>query len=182
MARRTRDTIAILRTIERNQRRSSLFWWLLDHHDDMVQAAQAGRINWTAFCIEAAHRGLTDTKGAVPTPENGRKTWSRVRRAVAEARQRQAAKPPPRPGSVYPSRMPKNVRPVSMGSPQGGALDSVTGPRASVPSRTSDGEGGVPPSASSGTPAESGEMTEHAKRQFEQVDKAFARHDKRFRF
>ena len=117
MARRNRDTTAILRTIERSEQRSPLFWWMVEHHDQMVQAARRRRINWAGFCAEAANRGLTDTRGDPPTESNARKTWLRARREVERARAAEAAKPPPRPGSIYPSRIPKDWRPQVVPAP-----------------------------------------------------------------
>ncbi|MBV8458931.1 MAG: hypothetical protein JO122_20240 [Acetobacteraceae bacterium] len=111
MARRSRDTRAILRTIERSEQRSSLFWWMVDHHDEMVAATKRRRINWASFCAEAAKRNLRDTQGNPPSESAGRKTWQRARKWVAAMRAAEAANPPPRPGSVYPSRMPKVWKP-----------------------------------------------------------------------
>src|SRR5271166_5861811 len=119
MSRRKRDTKAILRTIERSEQRSSLFWWMVEHHDELIQASAHQRINWSAFCTEAAARGLTDTRGCPPSAVNARQTWRQARKAVAEARAAEAAEPPPRPGSVYPSRIPKDWRPQVVQSGHG---------------------------------------------------------------
>ena len=81
MTRRKRDTRAILRTIEQSEERSPLFWWMVEHHDDMVQASTGTRIRWAAFCAEAARKGLTDTRGR-PRP-NG----TRVRLGCRRVRQ-----------------------------------------------------------------------------------------------
>ncbi len=114
MAKRTRDAKAILRTIERSKRRSSLFWWMVEHHDDVLAAAKRERIDWVAFCAEAAERGLTDTRGRQPTERNARETWRQARRVVAAARAAEVKQAAPRPGSIYPSRMPKDWRPGAL--------------------------------------------------------------------
>jgi hypothetical protein len=93
MSRQKRDTEAILRTIERSEQRSSLFWWMVERHDEILQASERQRISWPAFCAEAAKRGLTDTRGRPPSEGNARETWRQARIAVANARKADAAKP-----------------------------------------------------------------------------------------
>ncbi len=102
---------SIFRSVERDERRSPLFWWMVDHHDQMLKAADGRPINWAAFCLEAAAIGLTDTRGQPPKERNARETWSQARKAVARAREREAATAPPKPGSIYPSRTPADWRP-----------------------------------------------------------------------
>jgi hypothetical protein len=94
MTRRKRDIRAILRTIEQSEERSPLFWWMVEHHDDMVQASTGTRIRWAAFCAEAARKGLTDTRGRPPTERNARETWLQARKAVAAGRAKLEAAPP----------------------------------------------------------------------------------------
>ena len=79
--------------------------------------------------LEATKRGLTDTRGRPASGENARKTWRQARKAVADARAAEAAKPSPRPGSVYPSRIPKDWRPPIVPPPP------VFQPPAHVPAR-----------------------------------------------
>jgi hypothetical protein len=128
MPRRNRDTKAILRTIERSEQRSPLFWWMVEHHDEMVKAAKRRRINWAAFCAEAAKRGVTDTRGEPPTESNARKTWLRARREVEQARAAEATKPPPHPGSVFPSRIPKDWRPQVVPVPAAAVSGTAVAP------------------------------------------------------
>jgi len=109
MTRRNRDTRAILKTIERSEERSPLFWWMVEHHDEMIQSAQGNRIRWAPFCAKAVERGLVDTRGRPPTERNARETWAQARRAVQEARAKLAARPPK---PVYPSRMAKWTPPA----------------------------------------------------------------------
>jgi hypothetical protein len=107
MTQRRRDTKAILRALARSELRSPLFRWMVEHHDEMVEASQRDGIHWASFCDEAAKRGLTDTRGLAPNPANARKTWAQARKVVQEGRE--AAKPPrPKP----PSRFPKDWSPT----------------------------------------------------------------------
>src|SRR5580704_3288486 len=114
-----RQTKAILKAIARGEDRSSLFWWMVEHHDEILAAAEGRRIQWGTFCAEAARLGLTDTKGKPPTTRNARETWRQARRAVEEARERAMAKPPAgRAGSKYPSRISPDWRPQIVEQPR----------------------------------------------------------------
>lgn len=127
----TRLTRALLRTAERSDRRSPLFWWMVDNHDQMLSAARDRPISWDAFAGEAARLGLTDTKGQPPTPRNARETWIQARRAVAKERERQAAEAAkPRVGAIPPSRIPHDWRPeeVVVGRTQSAALTRAPAP------------------------------------------------------
>ncbi|MDE1905042.1 MAG: hypothetical protein KGH75_01145 [Rhodospirillales bacterium] len=106
MTERRRDTKAILQTIARSELRSPLFHWMVKHHDELMEESARERIDWKNFCAEVARQGITDTQGQPPTIAMARKTWGRVRKAVAE---RRAAAKPPRP--TPPSRFPKDWTP-----------------------------------------------------------------------
>ena len=116
MARQKRDTKAILKTIARSERRSSLFWWMVEHHDHIIENARREAIDWRSVCADFAKRGLADTRGKPATEANARKTWQRVRRHVAESRATETAQPPP---PVYPSRVDKEWRPANAPPPTG---------------------------------------------------------------
>ena len=111
MARRSKDSKAILRTLERSDQRSPLFWWMVEHFDEITARSQRGRISWASFCAEVSRQGLTDRDGQPPADATARKTWERVRAAVQQVRAEEEAKPPPRPGSIYPSRISKDWKP-----------------------------------------------------------------------
>jgi len=113
MSRLNRDTRALLRTVERSERRSRLFWWFVEHHDEFAAASQHGRIDWIGFCAKAATLGLLDTRGEPPTERNARETWRQARKAVASAREREAARAvqAKRVGAIPPSRLPKDWKP-----------------------------------------------------------------------
>jgi hypothetical protein len=77
------ETRRILETIAKPSNRSSLFWWMLEHHDEVVQAASGGRLNWKQICLEVTAIGLTNVSGGRVTEATARKTWFRVRREKA---------------------------------------------------------------------------------------------------
>jgi len=89
-----RLTRTVLQIIARSDARSPLFWWMVDHHDEIIAAAAGERIRWAAFCAEAARLGLTDTRGRPPTERNARETWRQARRVAARAKLREAATVP----------------------------------------------------------------------------------------
>ena len=80
-----------------------------DH--DLIVASAGKRIYWKGLCARAAKLGLSDADGNPPSPRTARETWRKARVAVAEARAAEAAKPAAGPGSVFPSRIPKDWRP-----------------------------------------------------------------------
>ena len=133
MTMRKRDTKAILRSIERGSLRSSLFWWMVENHDEMLRTSQRRRIDWATFCVEAEKRGLADTRGQAPSERNARETWLQARKVVAEARAAEAKKSPSPPGSIYPSRIPRDWRPEIVQPVQVGQSESRPAARAETP-------------------------------------------------
>lgn len=117
MTQRKRDTRAILRTIAQSEQRSTLFRWMVEHHDELVEASSQDRIHWASFCAEASKRGLTDTQGNPPTMATARKTWTRARNAVREARAELGARPPK---PIFPSRLPKWTPPEILAAIEAG--------------------------------------------------------------
>ena len=71
---------AILAQVERPYERSSLFEWLMTHHDEMVAAAGGRRIEWSRLCAEFAKEGLTGADRKPVNAATARKTWQRVRK------------------------------------------------------------------------------------------------------
>ncbi|MDE1905505.1 MAG: hypothetical protein KGH75_03530 [Rhodospirillales bacterium] len=106
MKTRKRDTRAVMKLIEQSGERSPLFWWMVEHHDEMMATANGSRIRWAPVCARLTALGLVDTRGQAPTERNTRETWLQARKAVAAAR---AAAAPPRPKP--PSRFPKDWSP-----------------------------------------------------------------------
>ncbi len=115
------DATLVLEHIARSQDRSPLFWWMLDHHDEIVKAAQGRRIRWRQFCADVTALGLTDTRGGPVTERNARETWRQVRRETARTEklrvEREAAKAAAAEARRhYPSRQPIGWRPEVVAS------------------------------------------------------------------
>jgi hypothetical protein len=102
---------AVLREIAHSAERSPLFWWMVEHHDELAQAAEGRRLRWKQLCERFADLGLTDVNGKVASERTARATWARARRAVAEARERASAKRPAHRRGKYPSRISADWRP-----------------------------------------------------------------------
>jgi hypothetical protein len=102
---------AVLREIAHSAERSPLFWWMVEHHDELAQAAEGRRLRWKQLCERFAGLGLTDVNGKVASERTTRATWARARRAVEEAHERAAAKRPAHRRGKYPSRISADWRP-----------------------------------------------------------------------
>jgi hypothetical protein len=111
------DTRVMFEHIAKPGNRSPLFWWLLEKHGEIAAALAGRRMQWKQFCADLTVMGITDTAGKAVTEANARKTWFRVRREarrLAEAR-RAADEARAKAAEVrrsYPSRAPKDLRPV----------------------------------------------------------------------
>jgi len=121
-----RQSRTILATIARSAARSPLFWWMVDHHDDIIAAVAGQRMRWPAFCAEATRIGLTDTRGRPVTERNARETWRQARRTVSQAQLLRAAatSPSPQPlARIAPERqaplVPPPTRPAAPPAPAG---------------------------------------------------------------
>jgi hypothetical protein len=106
--------MAIDNIVEGNKLRSSLFRWMVKHHDEWVQRWNGQKIDWRTSCEELTGLGLTDTRGRPATERNARETWLQARKFVA-ANRKAAAAQPPRP--VHPSRVDKDWRPANAPPP-----------------------------------------------------------------
>ena len=118
---------AVLQAITRGPQRSSLFYWLYDHHDAVIEAVADRPIRWAPLCREFADLGLTDRTGKPASPAIARKTWHSVRREVARQRGRQ---PETRMASVGPAtasktRSTSRLAPASQARP-GSELRAAT--------------------------------------------------------
>ena len=112
MSRRIRTYKAILKEVARGGERSSLFWWLVEHHDEIVAQAVGKRMRWEPLCARFAAHGLRDANGRPPTPRTARETWLQARRTVGQARERKRqADASARPGQTMPSRISPDWRP-----------------------------------------------------------------------
>jgi hypothetical protein len=144
-----------LREISQSSERSSLFWWMVEHHRELKDGAAGNRFQWEPLSIIFNELGLTDINGNPPKPGTARQTWLRVRRYVAEAERLLAADP--RRQVVHPSHMSKNFRPA--GVQFGQDLPEQRVPARPLPTvepdqRVSRQDEGSPPSAEHPLPAE----------------------------
>ena len=139
MGRHGKSLRAVVNEITQSSDRSSLFWWLVEHHDEIAEATQGRRLRWSALCVRFEEAGLTDLNGRAASPETARRTWLRVRQMVSEARERQAADAdrPQRVGAVPPSRLPAKWKPDFLAQPRGTALPVITRPAQPFPAHTS---------------------------------------------
>lgn len=60
--------------------RSPLFWWMVEHHNEVVASLEGRRMNWKALCARFAELGLTDLTGTPATERSARQTWGRARK------------------------------------------------------------------------------------------------------
>lgn len=102
-------TAKVLAGVRRGEYRSPLFWWLVDHHDEMIAAADGDRIDWHVVAVRLREAGKTDASGKPATPRRARATWYKVRRYVAAKRERAAL----RGGRIMPSRLSPATRPAT---------------------------------------------------------------------
>lgn len=101
------DVEAVVNYLQQGPDRSSLFWWLAENHDALLEANGGKPIRWGPLASCLASFGLTDRDGKPAMPETVRQTWKRVRQFVAE----QAAAKRDRARTMQPSRMPATWRP-----------------------------------------------------------------------
>lgn len=137
MGKHGRSLRAVVNEITRSSDRSSLFWWLVEHHDEIAEATQGRRLRWSALCARFEEAGLTDLKGRAASPETARRTWLRVRQMVSEARERQAADVlrPRRVGVMPPSRLPATWKPDSLAQSWGAGLPANAPPAQPFPTQ-----------------------------------------------
>ena len=119
------DLDAILKDIVEGPQRSTLFYWLVEFHDEIAQAAAGRFIRWEPLRVRFAELGLTDGDGKPATAETARTTWFKVRKEVRKRRTLHAtgmlsrpAAGPPRPPANW---MPPGLAQQNAASPPGGA-------------------------------------------------------------
>jgi len=76
---------AVIAAAHRSPRRSSLFWWLFDHYDELIEAKglSAHGLPWKSMCAVFSELELSLVGGAPITAERASKTWQRVRKEKA---------------------------------------------------------------------------------------------------
>jgi hypothetical protein len=95
-----RQLKAMQRDVRQGPDRSTLFWWMVDHHDYLVVEGRRGRMPWLKLCKRFAVEGLTDGSGKPATPKRAGETWREACVEVKAAAERVAAtaqmrRPPP---------------------------------------------------------------------------------------
>lgn len=117
--RTTKKSIAgFLTLITRSDRRSPLFWWFVDHFEDLRMAELEGGLGipWRKLCVKWAAEGITSSGGRPITAETAKKTWQRVRKEMVRVTERKARELAERqerqstdPRRNMPSRFPKGM-------------------------------------------------------------------------
>jgi hypothetical protein len=107
MPKSKRQLRVVLSALERSDERSPLFWWMLEHHDELLTAATSRRPRWVQLCVKFDTLGLKDGQGNTASPEAARRTWRNVREFAASSAATSLRKPRPK----YPSRISPDWRP-----------------------------------------------------------------------
>ena len=76
---------AVLREIAHSAERSPLFWWMVEHHDELAQAAEGRRLRWKQLCERFAGLGLTDVNERVASERTARDLVSGATRGGGSA-------------------------------------------------------------------------------------------------
>ena len=153
--------------------RGQIYSWLRAHHEAVAERLASDEATWPLLAAEMASHGVTGRRGDPPTAKAAAKVWHRVcgdlRKAeVADAERRAAAAAkPPRPGSVYPSRISPDWSPQEV-QPPAGHRPATAGDRST---RGSVGTTGIAGSAAHATePPHASPVPFAATRTKEEVD------------
>lgn len=138
------DTAKLLRRrrrIKEYRHRGPIYNWLRAHHADICKLMASGEGTWPRLCREMQRHGVVARGGATPSEKAASKAWQTLCRDLGDP----VPAPPKRPGSVYPSRIPKDWRPEAFsplagGPAPGGQLTSASHPPSSSLIRTSPSE------------------------------------------
>lgn len=71
-------------------RRSPLYLWFRDNHDELVAAFDQNSPSWAKWAEVLGTHGVLDGDGKPPTARGARGAWARVRADVRKARERRA--------------------------------------------------------------------------------------------
>lgn len=137
---------AVLRKIEQPADRSSLFHWMVEHHDELLARANEARLVWVDLCATFAELGLTNRDGQPASQKTARLTWYRARKAVAEKRTRtaRAALTGLSPRSLMPSASPRARTPIETTRSSSSAAPATNTPSAiPLPTTRSDAPAGA---------------------------------------
>ncbi len=113
--------------------RSPLFWWLVDHAEELTRERAARRIAWEKHCARFERLGILDATGNPPSVATARKTWWRVRKFLADH-------PPPDgpPGVAHRSRAKATWQPPVAARPDASPAqaDWLPPPKRNLPQET----------------------------------------------
>ena len=134
--------------------RSSLFWWLFDNYDELLEAKGLGGLGfpWKAMCPIFVELDLTLAGGAPITPEGVKKTWQRVRKEKArlraletEAEAERAFRRAHDPRRNMPSRMSGRYEaPLAEVQPRRAVVQSPPDPISNLPATIPEGDANLP--------------------------------------
>lgn len=143
---------AVLTQIEQSADRSTLFYWMVEHHDEMLAKAKGRKLRWVELCVSFKALGLTNQQGEPATEPAARQTWYRARKLVAIERSQVAAFAATGIGPRHliasvPSRLraPSSWRPEQAQAQQGQNTAAIPNPGRAPPPQS------VPPDPSSDT-------------------------------
>ena len=138
---------AILTQVGQSADRSSLFHWMVEHHNELLANAKGRKMNWVELCVSFGTLGLTNQQGEIATERTARETWYRARKEVARLRAyaaRHAATdfsdrslmPSAAPAARRPTPLPQSTIPLSSAAkpqpnapgPVGDTMRGVEGP------------------------------------------------------
>src|ERR1700691_5651407 len=82
----------VLKRVARPAWRSPLFWWLVEHHDEVRRdEAETGRgVPWRELCVDFVGMGITLADGRPVKPATAKKIWQRVHKEVVRVEERRA--------------------------------------------------------------------------------------------
>ena len=82
----------LLQRVARPAWRSPLFFWLVEHHDELRRnEAETGRgVPWRELCVQFIELGITLADGRPVKPATAKRNWHRVRRELARVEERRA--------------------------------------------------------------------------------------------
>lgn len=106
MERASKTVKSMFAAMTQRGERSTLFWWFVENHDDIAEAAKRQRIQWAVVVDRANELGLTNRVGAAPTRKLAKLTWHRAQIYVASFR---SATDPPVAEQAVPNPMPRSV-------------------------------------------------------------------------
>ncbi len=111
MSRKREQIEAVVSYLLQGPERSTLFWWLVEHHDELIEAKGHKRTRWGPLALQLASYGLTDRENKAASPAVVRLTWQRARKYVAGENAAKALREAKGNGGKQPSRLPMTWRP-----------------------------------------------------------------------